>query len=296
MRKRKRILRNVGMGIMGLGLLGAGAFGISKLVEYINSDLTTIHLNYEVGGLDSATGIYEDNDDTIYTKEAFPCWGLQAKLDFDAQITYQVFYYDILDNFISSTDILTSGYSGEAPINGAYARIEITPTDFTKDDTTISWYEVGGYSKQLNLKTFKEQKINERFVSYRGRNLQVVDNISDSLFEKGVGINKDNYDWTNTNHCSCTTSTILKIDNSVKVSVINSKLPSFVSSAYLRVFELDDSLNVLKHNELFVSDNSIPFTSSKNTSYLLFSFYFVEEADLTTCFTSLLNCISVINV
>ena len=103
-------------------------FGAVKLLQYMKQSSTSLHLVYEVGSL-KEQGRYEEDKGTLYTKERFACDGIKATLDFDSTISYQVSYYDILDNFISKTDVLTEGYSGEAPINSSYARIQINPLE-----------------------------------------------------------------------------------------------------------------------------------------------------------------------
>lgn len=121
---KTRVVKRIISVALGVLVAFGTIFGAVKLFQYMKQDSTSLHLVYEVGSLDEQ-GRYEEDKGTLYTKEKFACDGLKATLDFDSTISYQVAYYDILDNFISKSEVLTEGYSGKAPINGAYARIQI---------------------------------------------------------------------------------------------------------------------------------------------------------------------------
>ncbi len=215
--KTKGIIKKIGLVLLGLGVLGGSVVGITHLVNYMKQDKESIHPTFEVGGL-NAQGRYEEDKSSLYTKDKFACDGLQATLEFDAQINYQVFYYDILDNFISSTEVLTDGYGEEAPLNGAYARIEITPTN--DEDCKISFTEKLKYANMLNLKVKKgaESNVSKKFVSYRGKNLTVIDSTDRLNFEVGVFMN-ENGDWTtNGNNYAATSKVLLAVGNYTNLS------------------------------------------------------------------------------
>lgn len=145
----------------------AAIAGVSALVGYLKDDKKTIHPDFEVGGLLDTNGKYDINEKAaIYTEEAFSAKGLEIKLDFDSSVKYQVFFYDRLDNFISCTKVYDKSESISVPVD-AYARIEVTPIwGDDGSESSISWYEVSGYAKQLEIRVDKEQvlKLND-FVS-----------------------------------------------------------------------------------------------------------------------------------
>ena len=61
------------------------------------------------------------------------------------------FYFN---NFLSATEKQTGNYDETStPLIAKYARVLITPND----DDEIKWYEVNGYSRQLNIEVNKEQ-------------------------------------------------------------------------------------------------------------------------------------------
>lgn len=138
--------------------------GLVSLMNYFVStfdddDMTKINPSYEIGALTSY-GKYIEDDGAIYTKEAFECKGLQITPEFDSTITYQIFFYDYLGNFIDSTDVLEGAYRDSVPADATHARIMITPKwedSVKEDDRTINIFQIMKYSKQLTVKVLKEQ-------------------------------------------------------------------------------------------------------------------------------------------
>ena len=164
--KTKGILKKIALFLAGIIALTAVGFGVKAVVDYTQNDLKTIKPSFEVGNL-GADGKFVNDESTLYTKEAFGCYGLQVKPDFDSTVNYQIFYYDILDNFISSTAVLSEGYSEKAPVHGAYARMVITPKE--DEDFKISFTEKYKYPSQLTIKVKKNQNIDGRFGFYKGK-------------------------------------------------------------------------------------------------------------------------------
>lgn len=217
--KKRKILKTISLAVLGLGVLG-GVIAVTN--HFIQRDEKSITPSYEIGGLDANGKYFEDNS-SIYTKERFACEGLKATLDFDSTINYQIFYYDILDNFISSSDVLTGGYSDDAPLNGAYARIEVTPLN--DEDGKVSWSEKMKYSKQLNLKVSKnaDANINKKYVSYKGNLFTVVNNFEDTEFEYGVYFAGTDFVKQESSQMSSTTLTLLKVDKGTTIKYDNTK-------------------------------------------------------------------------
>jgi hypothetical protein len=156
----KRKTRKFLLGILGIGLIIGAVALIGNLVNKSNDEeLKEIHPTFEVGGL-TEDGKYLENKESIYTKKSFECQGLNVKLDFDADVTYQIFFYDELDEFVSKTNVLSVGYNDAIPSGAKLARIVVTPTyssDVEDEDKEIKWYEIRNYSKQLTISVNKEQ-------------------------------------------------------------------------------------------------------------------------------------------
>ena len=137
-----------------LAAVGGGTAGIISLVDSDKFDTKNISdLSFGVGGLDS-TGKYMSTDKSIYTKDAFECQGLSVSLEFDSEISYQIYFYDQNNDFVHTTGKLESAFvSDSIPFFAKYARIVITPDD----DEKVTTLEVLKYAKQLNAKVNREQ-------------------------------------------------------------------------------------------------------------------------------------------
>ena len=157
--KTRRTLTQI-LSIVLLCAVGFGAImGISALSKKLNEETTVIHPSFEVGGL-GADGKYVDTDESIYTKDSFECLGLEVKLDFDSNVTYQAFYYDELDKFISATPVYEESLQLSVPENATYARLVVTPIwadDVEDEDRVCHWYDVFKYANQLEITVFKDQ-------------------------------------------------------------------------------------------------------------------------------------------
>lgn len=140
--------------VLVLALLGGGIFGIVKLADEGKLDSKKVSdLAFSIGGLDGA-GNYKNTDASIYTKNAFECQGLECTLDFDAEIWYQIYFYDQNNEFVHTTGKLTGAFVKESiPFFAKYARIVITPND----DNKVSTLEVLKYAKQLKVNVYREQ-------------------------------------------------------------------------------------------------------------------------------------------
>lgn len=285
-RKTKKILKKIGLIILGVGAVGAVGMGGKALYDYAKNDLQTIHPTFEVGGLGD-DGKYVNDELSLYTKDSFACEGLSAKLDFDSEISYQFYFYDINDNFISSSEVYTEGANANIPLNGAYARVEITPTN--DEDGKISFKERFDYSSQLNLKVSKkaESNVNKKFVSFKGENLQVVNNVSDLVFEYGKC-------WTNdgllisSEKNSATSVTLLNVENFKSIDFDFNKLTEFAMDFSIIEFsELPNNDSVFTYT---TSESSIEF--KKDTKYILISIYCENSVSMSDLNSSILDILS----
>ena len=177
--KNKSLWKKIGIGAC-CGVLGLGAvMGVGALLDKAEETTTkNINPTYAVGGL-TEDGKYLETKESIYTKDAFACQGLDIDLAFNNNVSYRVFFYDADNNFISATENLTDNYDeNTTPVESYYARIVITPND----DDKVSWYELNGYAKQLEIEVNKEQK-EIKVLSYLGNDCLVVDNINNMKYE-----------------------------------------------------------------------------------------------------------------
>ncbi len=148
--------------VLGLVAAAGAVVGVSALAKYAKEEQKTINPTFSVGGL-TETGVYEETDDTIYTKDSFEAKGLEIKLDFDSNVKYQVFFYDKLDKFISCTEVYTESQDLSVPLE-ARARLEVTPI-WGADaplEKEIKWYETAMYASQIEIRVDKRQELLER--------------------------------------------------------------------------------------------------------------------------------------
>lgn len=154
--KSKSLWKKIGLGVLaGVVLIGA-VFGVTALFRKAEEETQKeINPTYAIGGL-TEQGAYLETKESIYTKDAFECQGLNVKLAFDNNISYRIFFYDSEDKFFNATEKLTTNYNGVISPFVYTARIVITPNE----DSKISWYEKNGYAKQLTISVDKEQSTN----------------------------------------------------------------------------------------------------------------------------------------
>lgn len=120
-------------------------------------DYEKVSLNFERGSL-TTYGKYSETNESIYTKDSYDIeYGFKVELNFNSTIKYQLFFYDDLDNFISSTNYYEESIDFESfnlPVGAKKVRLVITPIysdELLEDEKIIKWYEINKYSKQLKL-------------------------------------------------------------------------------------------------------------------------------------------------
>ncbi len=127
--------------------------GVTHMFNKSEEGRTNLNPKFTVGGL-SEDGTYVDTDKTIYTKNAFECEGLEVKLDFEATIKYQVYYYDENDTFIEKSPVYNMSAELTAPENAKFARIVVEPIwgdDVDEADKVCHWYDIYKYTRQIEI-------------------------------------------------------------------------------------------------------------------------------------------------
>ena len=268
--KGKSIIKKVALALAGVAALTAVGFGVKAIVDYTKNDLKTISPSFEVGNL-GADGKFVDDKSTLYTKDAFKCDGLQIKLDFDNQINYQIFYYDDLDNFIESTDVLSEAYSGG--LHDSYARLVITPTD--DEDDKISWTERLSYPKQMEIKVSKTQT--SKYFNVLNKRLRLTDKLSDLRFVYGDIANRSNgYEFIESDNTSVTSMDFLSVKGGSKLTC--SYVPS-KGSCVVFAFEFKDVNGDIKFLDKIQTNSSHTLTFNNDADYVVFVFVLTGETD-----------------
>ncbi len=134
-------------------LLVGAIVGIASMFREKEENTKVINPTFAVGGLTEQGG-FLDTESSIYTKDAFSCKNVDVKITFNNDISYRLFFYDENDDYLSSTYNLRENYDETTtPLMARTCRIVITP----QNDDKISWYEINGYAKQIEISVDKEQ-------------------------------------------------------------------------------------------------------------------------------------------
>lgn len=104
---------------------------------------------YMIGGLDDE-GAAIEGDTSIVTRGTFTTDGLKVEVADDAEVTYELYFYDADGEFVSKTAALSADFDGSAiPENAASAKCVITP--IADEDGKVSLTEVLNYAGQVTV-------------------------------------------------------------------------------------------------------------------------------------------------
>ena len=266
--KTKGIIKKIALVLAGVVALSAVGFGVAKLVEFVKDDLKTISPVFDVGNL-GTDGKFVDDESTLYTKEAFQCDGLQIKLDFDNQIEYQIYFYDDLDNFVESTEVLSAAYS--ETVHDGYARIVIMPTN--DEDEKISLTERVTYPGQMTIKVMKEQNV--EYVNLANRRLRIVYNLNSLRFDIGGFVSENGeMNFVDTNYQCVTSSELLCVKGLSTISLLDS-YDDLTPNFSLFEFELKNGILSQVGFGDFLSTKNF----SSNTTHVLIVAYLLDEGN-----------------
>lgn len=293
--KRKNLLKKISLGAVGVASIGAIAFGVSKIVQFCKNDSKTLSLDYSVGAL-TDEGKYQEDACKLYTKKAFACEGLRVTFDFDAEVNGQFYFYDINDKYLSKSDVITEGSSVSVPLNGAYARAVVIPTN--DEDGSISFTEKYKYGSQMQVKVDKnaESNINNKFRNLNGNVFQLVDTIGELSFKRFCLWNAEESKFYKPQYADdfVTINSALNLSNyrNQKINIDYTKVDSSVlfSSNYankcVMFFYNNDNKLILTKNSDGSNKDSCTIDIPSNASYLIFNVYLsiasLSESELKT--------------
>lgn len=110
-----------------IGVIGA----IVTLFVILDRNTTVTEIGaeqYIIGGLDDE-GAAAEGDTSIVTRGTFTTDGLKVELTDEATVTYELYFYDGEDNFISSTGALSADFSGSIPDGAESAGKTLEPKE-----------------------------------------------------------------------------------------------------------------------------------------------------------------------
>lgn len=293
--KKNKLLKKISLGVVGVASIGAIAFGVSKIVQFCKNDTKTLSLDYSVGAL-TDEGKYQEDECKLYTKKAFACEGLRVTFDFDAEVNGQFYFYDINDKYLSKSDVITEGSSVSVPLNGAYARAVVIPTN--DEDGSISFTEKYKYGSQMQVKVDKnaESNINNKFRNLNGNVFQLVDTIGELSFKRFCLWNAEESKFYKPQYADdfVTINSALNLSNykNQKINIDYTKVDSSVlfSSNYankcVMFFYNNDNKLILTKNSDCSNKDSCTIDIPSNASYLIFNVYLsissLSESELKT--------------
>lgn len=292
--KRKNLLKKISLGAVGVASIGAIAFGVSKIVQFCKNDSKTLSLDYSVGAL-TDEGKYQEDACKLYTKKAFACEGLRVTFDFDAEVNGQFYFYDINDKYLSKSDVITEGSSVSVPLNGAYARAVVIPTN--DEDGSISFTEKYKYGSQMQVKVDKNAESNiNKFRNLNGNVFQLVDTIGELSFKRFCLWNAEESKFYKPQYADdfVTINSALNLSNyrNQKINIDYTKVDSSVlfSSNYankcVMFFYNNDNKLILTKNSDSSNKDSCTIDIPSNASYLIFNVYLsvssLSESELKT--------------
>lgn len=144
-----------------LGILGAVALlGLVAFLFSDNSEYKTKRVLYSVGAISEETGEVVKNDGALYTKNAFECKGLKIDLDNDSDISYQIFFYNEDDEFVSASDVFNADHKFEVE-DGLKARVVIYPNweEYADINQEVTILNRLSFTKQIEIRVLKEQPL-----------------------------------------------------------------------------------------------------------------------------------------
>lgn len=293
--KRKNLLKKISLGAVGVASIGAIAFGVSKIVQFCKNDSKTLSLDYSVGAL-TDEGKYQEDECKLYTKKAFACEGLRVTFDFDAEVNGQFYFYDINDKYLSKSDVITEGSSVSVPLNGAYARAVVIPTN--DEDGSISFTEKYKYGSQMQVKVDKnaESNINNKFRNLNGNVFQLVDTIGELSFKRFCLWNAEESKFYKPQYADdfVTINSALNLSNykNQKINIDYTKVdssvlfPSNYANKCVMFFYNNDNKLILTKNSDNSNKDSCTIDIPSNASYLIFNVYLsvssLSESELKT--------------
>lgn len=279
--KRKNLLKKISLGAVGVASIGAIAFGVSKIVQVCKNDTKTLSLDYSVGAL-TDEGKYQEDECKLYTKKAFACEGLRVTFDFDAEVNGQFYFYDINDKYLSKSNVITEGSSVSVPLNGAYARAVVIPTE--DEDGKISFTEKYKYGSQMQVKVDKkaESNINNKFRNLNGNVFQLVDTIGELSFKRFCLWNAEESKFYTPQYADdfVTINSALNLSNYKKQKIMlnfgvfdSSVLYSANYSNRCVMFFYNNDNKFISSIDLSKNDDSSSIEMPIDASYLIFNMY-----------------------
>ena len=172
--KRSIDWKKVGLSVVAIVLVLASVGGLVTLFGKQTKKISPT--SWVVGGLDE-DGKFIDDDQTLVNRTLIACEGLSVKKTFKGECSYEIFYFDENDQFLTKVIPTDDIYSEDYP-GAVSCRIVIRPacpSDEKKSEFKISFWEVATFAKYIQVTVDKVQpeysEVFEMYDSY-GKTLE----------------------------------------------------------------------------------------------------------------------------
>ena len=179
--KTKKVAKIVGMILAVVVTLGAVVAIASKCDSEKTKELGAF--DYKIGQLSDIDGkSIKDDKSGLVSKDIYDIDGLTVELEKDAEVKYQLNFYDADKEWLS-VSTYEEDFDGDQvetlkTIGAEYVRIEIIPLD--DEDGKVGIFEKSTYVKQLTVTVSTEEDVEES-----EKETETEDTSSDATSEEG---------------------------------------------------------------------------------------------------------------
>lgn len=131
-------------------LLLVGILGLCLRMGLSQTYTTLSATDYQVGALDE-NGAFVKNAGSFVTKEFHDVEGLSIKVEKKAELSYQIYFYDAEEKFVSATNSFGVTYNGIIPEKAELFKIVINPIN----DDDITTFDIINYSSDVQVRFYK---------------------------------------------------------------------------------------------------------------------------------------------
>ena len=145
--------------VLGLAIivLATGLLSLSSRVGNVETSKTLTSAAFSIGLIDDTTGDIlkgeEADNSGLRTTKYYKAKDLEIDLSADAEVKYQVNYYDEDKNWLSVATFTGDYTVSSAGSDAIWVKIEIIPLE--DDDGVVSVFEKYGYCSQIEIKVQK---------------------------------------------------------------------------------------------------------------------------------------------
>lgn len=140
------------IGFVAIILLAVMMISMFVAISKIQTTKNVILTDWTIGQINES-GQYIDSNEHIVTKKFLNCDNMDIKMDDNATVYYNIYFYGSDKNFIS----MISGNQGDfdnslQPGGAKYFKVVLTPPQIDGENAKISIIDINNIAKQINIK------------------------------------------------------------------------------------------------------------------------------------------------